>query len=173
MATTDASKVSDEELIRIRDDWLGRLSDLVDAVKQWAEELGWSTRRIETQLRDSQIGSYPAPALLLQRETSKALLEPIARSAPGAEGVVDLYLMPAYDDIASLYFCDGAWQLHYTFAGTPPVATIRTADFQLLSKETLRNVLEEMTTNAAAHLHYSPVRRIRDGPAPVLGSRQK
>ncbi len=45
------------------------------------------------------------PALLMQEGPSAGLiLEPIARSAPGADGVVDLYLLPAYDDIASLYF---------------------------------------------------------------------
>ncbi len=149
MATADAPKTSDADLRRMQDEWLARLTDLVDTVKQWAEELGWSTRRIETRLQDSQIGSYQAPALLLQMETSKALLEPIARSAPGAEGVVDLYLMPAYDDMASLYFCDGAWQLHYMFPGTPSVGTIRAADFQPFSKETLRKVLDEMRMNAA------------------------
>jgi hypothetical protein len=29
----------------------------------------------------------------------RELLEPIGRPAPGIEGIVDLYLMPAYDDI--------------------------------------------------------------------------
>ena len=66
-------------------------------------------------MEDSDIGTYQAPALLLQQDTLRMLLEPIARTAPGADGVVDLYLMPAYDDIATLYFADGKWQLHYTF----------------------------------------------------------
>ena len=149
MATADTPKISDANLREVQDVWLARLADLVQTVKQWAEELGWSTRRIETKLQDSQIGSYLAPALLLQIEARKALLEPIARSAPGAEGVVDLYLMPAYDDVASLYFCDGAWQMHYTLSGSPSDGTIRAANFQPLSKETLRRVLDEMRMNAA------------------------
>ena len=35
------------------------------------------------------------------------LLEPVA---PGTEGVVDLYLMPGYDDIASLYHYSNRWK---------------------------------------------------------------
>jgi len=149
VATVDPPKAANADLEKLRNEWLGRLTELVDRVEGWARELDWSTRRIEKKMQDSQIGHYKAPALVLQNETCRGLLDPIARSAPGAEGVVDLYLMPAYDDIASLYFCDGAWQLHYMFAGTSSVATIRTGDSQPLSKETLRAVLEEMRANAA------------------------
>ena len=75
-------------------------------------------------------------------------MEPIGRSAPGAEGVVDLYLMPAYDDIASLLFYDGAWNLHYMFPGDPTAATIDGATAKPLSKDVLQVVLEEMIKNA-------------------------
>ena len=85
----------------------------------------------------------------MQEGTCRALLEPVGRSAPGAEGVVDLYLMPAYDDIASLYFYDNQWNLHYPFPGTPPLATAREAAGVPLSKETLQKVLEEMKQHAA------------------------
>lgn len=133
---------------KLRDDWLSRLSDLVRDVRTWADALGWSTRQIDKKMEDSEIGEYRAPALLLQEETTRILLEPIARSAPGAEGVVDLYRMPAYDDIASLYFYDGNWHLHYMFPGTRSVATIRDAESKLLSEETLREVLGEMRKHA-------------------------
>jgi hypothetical protein len=149
MPNTDAlnSSIADRE--RLLDEWLSRLTALVESLQKWAEEFGWSTRRIEKQMEDSQIGVYRAPALILQEASVRVLLEPIARSAPGAEGVVDLYLMPAYDDIASLYYCDGGWQLHYMFSGTPSVATIREAKSKPLFKETFQEVLEQMRRNAA------------------------
>ena len=106
-------------------------------------------RRIEKKMEDSQLGTYKAPALLLQKETVRVLLEPIAHSAPGVEGIVDLYLMPAYDDIASLYYYDGRWNLHYIFPGTASVANRRETPATPLSKETLREVLEEMKQHAA------------------------
>ena len=100
MATADTSTNLAEDKEKLRDEWLARLSDLVETVRGWAEELDWSTRRIETKMEDSEIGNYKAPALIIQKETVRAILQPIGRSAPGVAGVVDFYIMPAYDDIA-------------------------------------------------------------------------
>jgi hypothetical protein len=141
MATTPSQE-------QIREQWLHRLDGLLRDVQAWAEQLGWATKRIEITLSDSQIGKYKAPALLMQEDNIRILVEPVARSAPGAEGVVDLYLMPAYDDIASLYLYDNAWQVHYMFPGTPAVATTGDAQARPLSVETLRDVLESMRENA-------------------------
>jgi hypothetical protein len=57
--------------------------------------------------------------------------------------------MPAYDDIASLYFVDGEWRLHYMFSGAPTVATIREAQSIALSKDVIRRVLDEMSSDAS------------------------
>jgi hypothetical protein len=149
MATAETSTNQAEDQERLREEWFGRLSDLVETVRNWAQELDWSTRRIEKKMGDSRLGTYKAPALLLQKETVRVLLEPIARFAPGVEGVVDLYLMPAFDDIATLYFYDGGWQLHYMFPISPTVATIHEAEHKPLSKETFESVLEAMIKNAA------------------------
>jgi hypothetical protein len=135
--------------VRLLDDWLARLGPLVRSVEVWAQELGWATRVVEKPMEDSQIGEYKAPGLLMQEGVNRILLEPVGRSAPGTEGVVDLYLMPAYDDIASLYFYDGRWNLHYAPAGTAAVATVREAPSKPLSKETLEAVLAEMRQHAA------------------------
>ena len=80
------------------------------------------------------------------------LLDPVARFAPGADGVVDLYLMPAYDDIASLLFVNGEWRLHYISPGTTNVAKIKEAESHEFSKEALGQVLDEMNTHAAETL---------------------
>ena len=148
MASTDTPDLSDGNVVQVRDEWLGRLRDLVSQVTIWTRDLGWSTREIDKSLKDSEIGTHKVPVLLLQKETVRVLLEPIARLAPGADGVVDLYLLPAYDDIASLYHCDGVWQLHYMKTNAPTVAAIRSADSEPLSKKSLENVLEDMKKNA-------------------------
>lgn len=128
--------------------WLTMLAGLIGSVEGWAKELGWSPKRIEKPMEDSEVGRYAAPALLLQEETTKVLLEPITRSAPGAEGVVDLYLMPGYDDIASLYYYKNRWNLHYMSAEQKAVASIREAESKPLTKASLKKVLEEMKANA-------------------------
>ena len=56
--------------------------------------------------------------------------------------------MPAYDDIARLYFYDDAWQLHHMSPRSPTSGPIRRPD-QPLSKETFQTVLEAMIRNAA------------------------
>ncbi len=130
-----------EELKR---EWLDRLSTLVESVEEWARELGWSTRRIEKQMKDLELGSYRAPALLLQEEFTRGLLEPIYHSAPGVEGVVDLYLMPAYDDLAKLFYSDGKWSLYRMPPGVPAAGSFEEAGPGTLSRETFREVLEGM-----------------------------
>jgi hypothetical protein len=149
MATAVTSTNQAEDKEKLREEWLERLSGLVETVRDWAQDLDWSTRRIEKKMEDSEIGTYKAPALLLQKETVRALLEPISHSAPGVAGIVDLYLMPAYDDIARLYFSDDRWQLYHEFPGAPTVPNLRGAEPRPFSKETFQDVLETMIRNAA------------------------
>jgi hypothetical protein len=128
--------------------WYARLLPLIRSIDEWGKESEWSTRRISKGLDDPIIGHYEAPALLLQQETLRVLVEPVGRSSPGTEGVVDIYLLPAYDDIATLYYYQGQWQLHYLFPNTPISATIDTVQPRALSKETLTEVLDEMKKHA-------------------------
>lgn len=128
--------------------WLDRLEGLVLSVQRIADELGWAAKRIEKPMEDSYLGNYEAKALLLQKETARVLLDPAGHSAPGAEGVVDFYLLPGYDDIATLYYYDGGWHLHYRAPRTSEADGAREAEAKPLSKAAMRKVLEEMTKNA-------------------------
>lgn len=128
--------------------WIERVTELVEKMEQWARELGWATKRIEKKLDDARVGSHRVPALLMQEDTCRIILEPVGRSAPGNEGVVDLYLMPAYDDIGSIYFYGGRWNLHYAFSHNTVATTASEAEAIPLSKETLENVLAEMKQHA-------------------------
>jgi hypothetical protein len=135
--------------VEARRAWVDKVEKLVAQVELWGRELGWQTRLIDKRLDDSYVGKHRIQALLMQEETFRVLLEPIGRSAPGVEGIVDLYLLPAYDDIASLYFYDGQWNVHYYFQGVPITGNIRETPGIPLSKEALNRVLEEMRTYAA------------------------
>jgi hypothetical protein len=135
--------------LKARAIWIDRVAVLITQVEQWARDLGWSTRRVEKRLEDAWIGKHSVAALLMQEDACRILLEPVGRSTPGTEGVVDLYLMPAYDDIATLYYYGGQWNLHYMFPGAKPVATVREAEAVPLSKMTLEKVLGELRKHAA------------------------
>ena len=132
---------------KLRDEWLLRLNDLIQKVETWANSLNWATRRIKVTLNDSVVGSYQASALLLQHEAVRIMFEPIARSAPGADGVVDLYLMPAYDDIATFYFYDGQWRIQYMYP-SPAEPELREVEFPL-TFDVLSAVLNEMKQHHA------------------------
>jgi len=133
---------------RERDDWIRLLDELVGRVKAWVEPV-WSTRVIEKAVQDSELGEYKVSALLMQRETARVLLEPITRFAPGTDGVVDLYRMPAYDDIASLYRVAGEWKLHYAFRGDKVVAGIRNVEPLPLTEEHFLRVVNAIAGHAA------------------------
>jgi hypothetical protein len=131
-----------------RDDWLRLLDELVKKVGSWVQPQ-WSTRVIEKEMQDTVLGEYKAPALLMQREIARVLLEPITRFAPGTDGVVDIYLMPAYDGIATLYRVAGEWKLHYAFRGDPVAAGIRNTAALPLTQENVLRVLDAIAGHAA------------------------
>ncbi len=148
-ATRDDLERIARQRVTARHEWLEKLRKLVATVKGWGEELDWATRTVDKKMEDAEIGNYKAPGLLLQHETVRLFLEPVARIAPGTEGVVDLYLMPSYDDIASLYYYNNRWNVHYVFEGAPTVGNIRAAEAKPLTKATLRKVFDEMKAHAA------------------------
>ena len=121
---------------------------LVAQVSAWVQS-DWATKVIKKSMGDSVLGEYDAPALLMQRDTTRVLLEPITRFAPGADGVIDLYRMPAYDDIASLYREDGDWKLHYAFQGDKTIAGTRTVDPLQFTKENFLRVLNAIAVDVA------------------------
>ena len=127
--------------------WIQRVSDLVQTVEKWAKELGWSTKQIERKIEDNRLGTHKAAGLVMQEDAVRVLLEPISATAPGADGLVDLYLMPGYDDIASLYHDQRGWHAHYVFP-TQQAASFREGEARPLTREALSAILEEMKKNA-------------------------
>jgi hypothetical protein len=144
------SSIANPEAVKA--EWLDRLERLVADVKGWAEADGWRTRVYRKPMNeDPALGRYEAPRLVMERERDGVVvaLNPVARFVPGADGGVDLYLMPGYDDIASLYYEGGRWHVHYArrsdLAGTQLADQIESLPY---SEETIRRILDSM---AALH----------------------
>ncbi len=137
-AETLAKTTEPQEALR---EWLDRLNALVEQVKTWAEAWDWSTRRITKRMEDHEVGAYDAPALVMQEGFARVMLEPISRVAVGADGVVDLYRMPAYDDIASLFYHQGRWMMDFRWPGTRPT---REDDAIPLNEEAFRGAIDAM-----------------------------
>jgi hypothetical protein len=132
-----------------RDQFQNRVRALVEQVRGWVEPHEWVTKAYPKKMRDVDDQAYLIPALFLQKGPIRILLDPLAYDVPGAAGVVDLYLMPTYDDLASLYFEEGMWKIHYAFPlepkETPSVAETKALP---LSEETVNKVLDSIAAHA-------------------------
>jgi hypothetical protein len=136
------------ERVEARTNWILRVANLVQSVETWAKDLGWSTKRIEKRIEDPGLDNHKAPGLVMQEDTVRILLEPISASAPGSDGLVDLYLMPGYDDIANLFHREGGWHIHYVFPTQKTVSGIKEGETRPLTKKNLALVLEAMKKHA-------------------------
>jgi hypothetical protein len=143
---TRASQIEDPQVVLAK--WQDRLSILVHEVKEWVERAGWRTRVIEKPINDRELGRYTVPVLLMEKDTVEVALNPVSPLVPGAEGAVDLYLVPAYDDIASLYFESGQWVIHYAFpADSTETTPVIGAEGMPLSEETIIRVLKSIASH--------------------------
>ncbi|MGH7137744.1 MAG: hypothetical protein ACREHD_18505 [Pirellulales bacterium] len=126
---------------------------LVEQVKSWAEPHEWVTKEYPKKLRNGARELFVVPSLVLQRGPVRVILDPVAYDVPGSEAVVDLYLMPAYDDLASLYFQDGQWSIHYAF---PADALETHSEIETkalpLTEETLSQVLDSIAAHAESSI---------------------
>ncbi|GAC1472445.1 MAG: hypothetical protein NVSMB9_19660 [Isosphaeraceae bacterium] len=133
----------------IRDEWISRLDRLVNDIEAWARSLDWTVQRIDKSMKDSVIGLYKAPGLVMQKNFTRILLDPISRTTLGSDGLVDIYLMPALDDVASIYFYEGRWNVHYQLPNSEAITTVRDAEAKPLTRETLAEVLDGLALHAA------------------------
>lgn len=139
------------------DDWLDLLNDLVENATAWAEATGWATRLTSRDVNEKDGVRYEVPVLELGRGEAEVSLVPVARKVPGADGLVDLYVMPDFDDVASLYREDGQWFLHYAFH-PDPLSTRSAIETERLplDETSLNRVLNDIAAHAQAL--YGPVR---------------
>lgn len=128
--------------------WLDCLDDLVENVKSWSGDGGWKPSLTSVDLTESGYGRYEAPVLVLSRGEVVVSLVPVARQVPGANGMVDLYVMPEFDDVASVYLEEGGqWVVHYAFHPNPkePRSVLDTSRLPL-NQDNLNLVLADIAT---------------------------
>jgi hypothetical protein len=140
------TQVADPEAVRA--EWLGRLEALASEVKSWVEPARWRTRLVSKPTRDSVLGRFEVPLLLMERDGVEVALNPVSRFVSGSDGAVDLYVVPAYDEVAGLYFEGGRWVIYHV-SREAEAAGIREPEARPLSESTLTRVLDEMAARGA------------------------
>jgi hypothetical protein len=128
-----------------REQFQQRVDALVNTIESLVDRSEWATRRYPKRFRDEAREPYEVTALFLQRGPVKLLVDPIGYDVPGAEGAADIYVMPAYDPAASVYFEGGRWVIHYAFAPDPgrTHSVIETQELPV-SDDSLNRVLDDI-----------------------------
>ena len=131
--------------------WLDCLNLLVRSVQEWSAVSGWQGRLTSKHMAEKGLGRYEVPVLVLDREDAEVSLVPVARQVPGADGLVDLFRMPAYDAVASLYREKGQWFIHYAFTPDPTEArSVIETERLPLEEGSLNRVLDDIAKAAHA-----------------------
>ncbi len=109
----------------------------------------WTMRRDPKRMRDEAGDVYSVQSLTLINGPVRLLLDPNGYDIPGAEGAIDLYLLPPYDPVATLYLEDGKWYLHSPFPAAlgaidDPAKWTRSC----LTKDSISNTLGSIVEHA-------------------------
>jgi hypothetical protein len=109
----------------------------------------WSMRRDPKRMRDEIGNVYTVQALTLIKGPVRLLLDPNGYDIPGADGFMDLYLLPPYDPVATLYLEDGQWFIHSPFpAALEAIDNPKRWTRSDLTKESINDTLESIVEHA-------------------------
>ncbi len=91
--------------------WGAALDELVDQVTTWSRHQDWAVKRDTKRVRETLLGAYEMPRLLIHSPDGRLLLDPITPFAGAADGLVELCVMPSYDSAKLIHLKDH-WYLH-------------------------------------------------------------
>jgi hypothetical protein len=109
----------------------------------------WSMRRDPKRMRDEIGNVFTVQSLTLIKGPVRLLLDANGYDIPGADGVMDLYLLPPYDPVATLYLENGQWFIHSPFPAAlgaidNPTKWTRSS----LTKDSINNTLGSIVEHA-------------------------
>jgi hypothetical protein len=139
-----------EQRLSLRSQWITRMEELVTTVDRIAQENDWKTKLIPKKLNDRAFGEHTVSSLVMQKDLCQLMLEAHGRTAPGVDGgFAGIYLMPAYDDAASLYFYNNCWNIHARERRSSAIARVASGEARELSRQSLGDILERMHADAS------------------------
>ncbi len=112
-------------------------------------EMNQLARRDEKRMRDETGGVYSVQSLTVFMGPMRLLLDPIGYDVPDCDGAIDLYLLPPYDPVATLYLEHGEWFIH-SADSTAPESITRPTDWErsVLTKTSIIALLESIAKDA-------------------------
>ncbi len=106
-------------------------------------------RRDEKRMRDETGDVYSVQSLTIFLGPMRLLLDPNGYDLPGCDGAIDLYLLPPYDPVATLYLEDGKWFLHSPdLTSQESIAHPTRWERSALTSESIASLLESIARHA-------------------------
>ncbi|MCA9226575.1 MAG: hypothetical protein KDA47_13230 [Planctomycetales bacterium] len=96
----------------VLDEWMLAIQTVEGQATLWAEEAGWRARTEKKKIRESLLGTYEAPQLLIFAEPDLFVFDPVARFVPGGQGSFDLAIQPSYYTTSLYRDYNGDWYVH-------------------------------------------------------------
>lgn len=93
-----------------RDEWIGRVADLITQVDEWSQAEGWNVERQRKIVQEKLLGAYEVDALVIRLQGGEIHVKPIALHVVGADGRVDIEAFPTLSRI-KLVGVAGGWQI--------------------------------------------------------------
>lgn len=115
-------------------DWIGAQREMIAEAVAGAIEQGWYVKEDEKEMKESLLGSYKAPRLIIKSENNEVVLDPIARFGSGRQGVVDLVVLPAFETAYLISFKEDRWA----------IVSPRTSRSKPFSQATLVNTISNL-----------------------------
>jgi hypothetical protein len=94
----------------MRDEWTGAAGELIEQARHWAEARNWPTSLYAKKISEDFIGTYELNRLIFAAQGAQLLLNPVGRFVSGADGMVEMAVLPAYDSV-TVVRQEGRWRI--------------------------------------------------------------
>lgn len=130
-------------------DFASEVEKVVRQFEAILTEMNQVSRRDEKRMRDETGGVYSIQSLTIFMGPMRLLLDPTGYGLPGCDGAIDLYLLPPYDPVATLYFEHGEWFIHSPYlAAKESIARPTEWGRSALTRESISHLLASLAKNA-------------------------
>jgi hypothetical protein len=130
------AKVNQAHLRRRRENWILRVSALVEQVSNWSKAEGWTVEQHEKPITEERLGAYRVPELSVRLTGGEILLVPVGLHIVGGDGRVDLEAIPTLARVKLIGVKDG-WAL-YADTNVPLRIDWNQRNFVTLAQDLLR-----------------------------------
>jgi len=135
MAKAASQPKQQGNLNKQREEWIARVTALVNQISKWAVAEGWKVDRDEKSITEELLGTYKVPSVIVKLKEGEVMLNPIALHTAGGDGRVDLRAMPTLARV-KLMWGRGKWEA-YADPNVPLRMDWNQANFARLAQDLL------------------------------------